>query len=233
MNVLAVESSTKACSVCLMVGEKSYLEYELAPQKHANLMLPMVEKVMQDAGLDADKIDLLAYSEGPGAFTGIRIATGVIQGLGLGWQKPVLAVSTLEALAWQGYQKTAHTNWLACLDARMNEIYIQSCSIIEGVLSSTPAQLVSEAMMLETIEQQALTHGIGDIAQEYPNAVVRLSYWEDAYPKADAIASLAAQKQQQQKLGKQVSDHIPLPVYLRNNVADKQADQNKVSNKPS
>jgi len=222
MNILAVESSTQACSVALKVGDQCWLEYELAPQKHANLMLSMVEKVLADADMNSEDIDLLAYSEGPGAFTGIRIAAGVVQGLGLGWNKPIVAVSTLEALAWQGFKQNGKARWLACLDARMNEMYIQSCQIENGALSSQPAQLVSETIMLEALEQQQIENGIGDIAQEYPNAVVSFANWETAYPKADAIAALASQKHTE---GKLVEDKVPLPVYLRNNVALKKGEQ--------
>ncbi|MDG4812829.1 tRNA (adenosine(37)-N6)-threonylcarbamoyltransferase complex dimerization subunit type 1 TsaB [Hydrogenovibrio sp. 3SP14C1] len=220
MNVLAVESSTKACSVCLKAGDTVYVEFEMAPQRHANLMLPMVEKVLNQSGLTSDKIDVLAFSEGPGAFTGIRIAAGVIQGLSLGWGKPVLPVSTLEALAWQAYKETGQTEWIACLDARMKEIYVQSCHIEAGRLISTKAQLSSQQQLLEMLKTNTIKNGVGDIEPEYPEIVSMFENWHGAYPSAEAIADIAQQRFDQAKA---LDEEIPLPVYLRNNVADKPA----------
>ena len=220
MNVLAVESSTKACSVCLKVDEKAYVEFEMAPQRHANLMLPMVEKVLNQSGITPDDIHALAFSEGPGAFTGIRIAAGVTQGLALGWGRPVLAVSTLEALAWQAYKDTNQTDWVSCLDARMKEIYVQSCHIEAGRLISTQAQLLSQESLLETLKNSAIKNGVGDIETEYPDVVGVFETWQSAYPSAEAIADIAQQRLDQAKM---LEEEIPLPVYLRNDVADKPA----------
>ncbi|RUM91805.1 MAG: tRNA (adenosine(37)-N6)-threonylcarbamoyltransferase complex dimerization subunit type 1 TsaB [Thiomicrospira sp.] len=220
MNVLAVESSTKACSVCLKLGDKVYVEFEMAPQRHANLMLPMVEKVLNQSGVTPDQIHALAFSEGPGAFTGIRIAAGVTQGLALGWEKPVLSVSTLEALAWQAYKETQQTDWVACLDARMKEIYVQSCHIEAGQLMSTQAQLLSQEQLLETLKNSAIKNGVGDIDTEYPDVVSVFETWQSAYPSAEAIADIAQQRLDQAKM---LEEEIPLPVYLRNDVADKPA----------
>lgn len=218
MNVLAVESSTKACSVCLKVGDTSYIEFEMAPQRHANLMLPMVEKVLNQSGIAPEAIDVLAFSEGPGAFTGIRIAAGVVQGLALGWKKPVLPVSTLEALAWQAYKETHQLEWLACLDARMKEIYVQTCHIEGDRLSSDEAQLVSQQQLLEMFKNNPVKNGIGDIEVEYPEVVNVFEHWQSAYPSAEAIADIAQQRSNQAKM---LEEEIPLPVYLRNDVADK------------
>lgn len=222
MNVLAVESSTQACSVSLIWQGQIYTEFEMAPQKHANLMLPMVETVMQQAKANSDELDALAYSEGPGAFTGIRIAAGVVQGLALGWDKPVISVSTLEALVWQAYQQHGETKWLACLDARMKEIYVQACHIEQDKLISQPAQMLSETDVSELITASAQENGVGDIAKEYPNLPAQFQQWQDAYPSAEAIAQLATQRQEQAKT---LEEEIPVPVYLRNNVAVKKSEQ--------
>lgn len=220
MNILAVESSTKACSVCLKAGESAYVEFEMAPQRHANLMLPMVEKVLGQSGIAPEAIDMLAFSEGPGAFTGIRIAAGVVQGLALGWKKPVLPVSTLEALAWQAYKQNQETEWFACLDARMKEIYVQSCHIVKNRLTSGTAQLVSQQKLLEILKNSPIKNGVGDIEFEYPDAVKIFDHWQNAYPSAEAIADIAQQRVDQAKT---LEEEIPLPVYLRNDVADKPA----------
>lgn len=217
MNILAIETSTKACSAALWRDGEIFELFELAPQKHANRILTMVEEVLKSAGIAKDEVDILAFGEGPGAFTGIRIAAGVIQGLALGLQKPVVAVSSLEALIWQGHVETKSTQATAFLDARMKEVYIQSGQIIEGKLHSEKTVLMPVAEALKVpLEEDAL--GVGDIMAEYPELASRFQRWESAYPAASAIAEIASQRTEQ---AAPIDEEIPLPVYLRNNVADK------------
>lgn len=218
MNVLAVESSTKACSVSLRLGHESFTEFKMAPQQHANLLLTMVESVLEAAGCDETSIDVLAFSEGPGAFTGVRIAAGVVQGLALGWNKPVQAVSTLEALAWQGFQQTGQADWVALLDARMHEVYMQTCHIEAGILASEKALLLSEQIVHEKITESQVVNGIGDIQSVYPELAGVFDLWLDQYPSAEAIAVIA---QQRPNNSYDLAQQLPMPVYLRNNVADK------------
>ncbi len=216
--ILAVETSTQACSACLKQGDEVYLEYELAPQKHADRLLPMVDSVLKQAGIRPGQIDALAFGEGPGAFTGIRIASGVIQGLAFAWEKPVVSVSTLEALAWQGYQASGQTQWWACLDARMQELYLQACRVESDRLVSEPAQLVSETNALTLISNSGISQGAGDIDSVFPNVKATFKHWESVLPSAQAIADIAAQRPEQ-TFG--VEEQLPMPVYLRNDVADK------------
>lgn len=218
--ILAVEASTQACSACLKYGDEIYLEYELAPQKHADRLLPMVDSVLKQAGIRPGQIDALAFGEGPGAFTGIRIASGVIQGLAFAWEKPVVSVSTLEALAWQGYQASGQTQWWACLDARMQELYLQACRVESGQLVSESPQLVSEPKALTLIADSGISQGAGDIDTVFPNVKATFNHWESVLPSAQAIAEIAAQRPEQ---AFDVEEKLPMPVYLRNDVADKKA----------
>lgn len=218
-NVLAVEASTKACSVALIFDGEMYSEFQLAPQKHAELMLPMVQSVLQKAGISGTEIDILAFSEGPGAFTGVRVAAGVVQGLALGWDKPVVSISTLEALAWQALDNVqSHQSCLACLDARMQEIYIQSCEIKDGVLVSKPAELISYDVLKNRLLEQQDAFGTGDIEETYPELSMLFKGWQQAYPSATSVAQLAIQKSADAMF---LSEALPMPVYLRNNVANK------------
>jgi len=226
MNVLAVQSSTQACSVSLRIGQRSFTEFKMAPQQHANLILPMVNAVLEQAQCDEKSIDVLAFSEGPGAFTGVRIAAGVVQGLAFGWQKPVQAVSSLEAMAWQAYQDHGEIEWAALLDARMHEVYLQVCRIQSEKLVSEPPQLLSEAATLEQLEASRIKQGVGDIQTVYPQLTARFNLWVDLYPSAEAVAIIA---QQRSKASYDLSEKLPMPVYLRNNVADKpKAKRNKL-----
>jgi len=225
LTILAVESSTKACSVSLLHQGVNYTQFEIAPQQHANLMLGMVETVLKQAALAPEKIDFLALCEGPGAFTGVRIAAGVIQGLAYGWEKPVVSVSSLEALAWQAYQQSGSEKdqkIIACLDARMNELYLQTCKVEAGVFYSNPPQMLGLEKAENVIQQANIDVGIGDIAEEFPAISSLFKNWQEAYPSAEYVAQIATQRKDEAKL---LSEEIPLPLYLRNNVAVKKGVQ--------
>lgn len=222
LTVLAVESSTKACSVSLFHHDVSYTEFAIAPQQHANMMLGMVESVLKQAVLEPAQIDLLALCEGPGAFTGVRIATGVIQGLAYGWEKPVVSVSSLEALAWQAYQQDGSEKVIACLDARMKELYLQECKVEAGVLHSNPPQMLGLEKAEKMILDANIDDGIGDIAEEFPTISSLFKNWQQAFPSAEYVAQIAEQRKEKAKT---LTEEIPLPLYLRNNVAFKKGEQ--------
>ncbi len=120
-SILALDTSTEACSVALQIGGDLYERRQIAPRKHAELILPMVEDVLKASSSKLTDLDAFAFGRGPGAFTGVRIAVGVIQGLALGAGLPVIPVSSLATLAQGVSDKQVHI--FAAIDARMGEIY--------------------------------------------------------------------------------------------------------------
>lgn len=120
MKILAIDTSTEACSVAILKDGKVYTHFDLKPQKHGEVILDMIESVCRSSELSLDDIDVFAYGKGPGSFTGLRIAASVLQGLAFAKQKPAIGISTLQALAQQSDSKQ---EILASLDARMGEIY--------------------------------------------------------------------------------------------------------------
>jgi len=124
MNILAIETATEACSASLIMSDRLITRFELAPREHTKLLLPMMEEVLKEAGITLKEVDAIAFSRGPGAFTGLRIAAGVAQGVALSIDKPVIPVSTLEALALQATKDNYQQETIvAALDARMGEVY--------------------------------------------------------------------------------------------------------------
>jgi tRNA threonylcarbamoyladenosine biosynthesis protein TsaB len=119
VKILALETSTEYCSVALLLGGQCLTREVRAGQRHSELLLPMVDEVLAEGGVTLRTLDAIAFGEGPGSFTGLRIACGVAQGLALGADLPVAGVSTLAALA----QAAASPQVIACLDARMGEVY--------------------------------------------------------------------------------------------------------------
>jgi len=131
MNILAIDTATEACSVALQLENVTVSRFEVCPQQHSQRLLPMVDEVLKEAGVSLNELDLLAFGRGPGSFTGVRIATGMIQGLALGTGLKVAGVSTLEAMAREvaaSLNKTTPSNNAAqfiavASDARMGEVY--------------------------------------------------------------------------------------------------------------
>ncbi|HJT51439.1 MAG TPA: tRNA (adenosine(37)-N6)-threonylcarbamoyltransferase complex dimerization subunit type 1 TsaB [Nitrosospira sp.] len=119
MKILALDTSGEYCSIALLQDHEILTQEVLAQQRHSELVLPMVQQVLDEAGLSLVQLDGIAFGAGPGSFTGLRIACGVAQGLAFGADLPVVGVSTLEALA----QETGAPRVISALDARMHEIY--------------------------------------------------------------------------------------------------------------
>src|SRR6187455_1632322 len=94
MNLLALDTATEACSAALLIGGEVIERSEIAPRRHAELILPMIESLLGEAGISRRQIDAIAVGRGPGAFTGVRLAISVAQGLALGLDVPVLPVSS-------------------------------------------------------------------------------------------------------------------------------------------
>ena len=124
-NILALDSSTDACAVALSVNGVLTSRFEIATQSHTQRLLPMVEELLAEQRLALADLDALAFGRGPGSFTGLRICTGIIQGLAYGANLPVIPVSTLEAMALGFYRANPSMNapLLVALDARMDEVY--------------------------------------------------------------------------------------------------------------
>lgn len=218
MNVLAIETSTAHCAVSI-VGDGLCVSLQAhAPQQHAQLILPMVKQLLAESGLSADDIDALAFGEGPGAFTGLRIAAGVVQGLALGWNKPVIAVSSLQAMAYQAFEHTGQLEWLACLDARMGEVYTQFCEFDASgqLLNCSTAELVKADNITDNISARPGCNGVGDITLGYPQQVALFASWLDTVPNAQAVAQLARQRPDK---AFSLEQQIPQPLYLRPSVS--------------
>ena len=123
MNLLALDTATEACSAALCRDGSVTARYEVAPRDHTRLVLPMVEGLLRDAGLAPGDLDALAFGRGPGSFTGVRIATSVVQGIALGAGLPVVGVSSLAAIAQRAWREHQASPVMVCLDARMGEVY--------------------------------------------------------------------------------------------------------------
>ena len=127
--ILALETSGGRCSAALLVGDAVHEREVVAPRGHAELLLPMVEQLLAEAGLALKDCDAIAFGRGPGSFTGVRIATSVAQGLAYGAGLPLTPVSGLAALARGAWRRRGTRRVYAALDARMHEVYLAAYEI--------------------------------------------------------------------------------------------------------
>lgn len=225
-SILALDTSTEACSVALLHAGETREDFAIIPRQHAAELLPRVEKLLSDSGVSLSALDAIAFGRGPGSFTGLRIAAGVTQGLAFGLDIPVLPVSTLAALAWQSYQENGIEYVLGCLDARIEEVYWGAFSVNdEGVSACSEEQLCRpEAMDINTIRQGMPTAGMWSGAgngwqfrEAMPSTLQALLQRVSGQelPRAFAIARLGLREYRE---GRAISAELAAPIYLRDKV---------------
>jgi tRNA threonylcarbamoyladenosine biosynthesis protein TsaB len=206
----AFETSTEWCSVALWRdGELSAIE-QRAANRHGELALPMLERLLAAAGLKAAHLEAIAFGAGPGSFTGLRIACGIAQGLAFARGLPVLGVSSLEAIA----EECGAPRVVACLDARMGEVYYSALEM-RGTRweEVVPAQCVAPAAAPRPPGEGWVGCGNGFAA--CGTMGLRLVYPE-IHPGAAAVARLAAPRL---AANEGVDAARAAPIYLRDKVA--------------
>jgi len=230
VKILAIETATEACSAALSIGGDIVEKYQLAPRQHTKLILPMMDDLLNQAGISLSQLDALAFGRGPGAFTGVRIAAAVIQGAAFGANLPVVPVSTLAALAQQGLDECDDPLAFTALDARMDEVYWGVFQRDEaGLAESMINEKVVAAGEVELPQERAgCGIGLGMGWQRYDDDLCRRSgtrisrIESQRYPKAAEVARLAVKAFE---LNQAVPAEQALPVYLRDNVAKKKSER--------
>ena len=217
MKILALDTSTEYCSVALWRDRDVDARDARAGQRHSELLLPMIDELLVRHGLRVNDLDGIAYGQGPGSFTGLRIACGVTQGLALGASLPVVGISTLLALAHAARAERA----VCCLDARMGEIYHAAYAGAVGQWSVVEAPVLCAPDEAPPLPAGAWTGcGSGFAAHE---AALKRRYggqlsaiMPQLYPHARDIVQLAVREFEQ---GKGVPAGQAAPLYLRDKLA--------------
>ena len=229
MKILAIDTSTAACSAALNIDNQIVVHFKIAPQGHSELILEQCNELLAKAELIPNQLDAIAFGRGPGSFTGLRIAAGVTQGIAFATDLPVIGVSTLAAQAQKICLSHPDHLYFSAIDARMKEIYW-------GVYQLGDNQLV-ELQGDEAINRPSdidyhkadTVIGVGSAWKEYPSDLEialkssKISHiYPEILPSAEEIALLAAYKLQH---GDVLDAEKAIPVYLRNDVAKKAIKQ--------
>ena len=231
MILLAIETSTEACSVAVLRGDEVLERFEVAPRRHAELVLPWCGEVLDQAGVARSQLDAIAVGRGPGAFTGVRLGIAVAQGLALGLDRPLVPVSTLAVLAMEAARlagDAGSSRVLATLDARMQEVYAGSFALEGGDVRALDAETVGppDAVTLPCHGDDGAGDngwvGVGTGLAAMDGALAtrlgaRLQATDPtALPRAGGLARLAVRAWAR---GEAVAPHEVEPAYLRNQVA--------------
>lgn len=224
MKLLALDTATEWCSVALWQDGEILDREANAERAHGGQVLSLIDAVLAEAGIGLGALDALAFGRGPGAFTGLRLAASVTQGLAFAAGLPVIPVSDLRALAQQLLSRPHQdARVLVCHDARMGEVYWAGFRSLGGrAQPDTPEYVAAPKNMLDAAAAwlgAGLANGAGSGFAAYPELSVlrpRLQVVRaDIHPRAQEIAWLAAGD----GLGLAVPPEQALPVYVRDNVA--------------
>jgi tRNA threonylcarbamoyladenosine biosynthesis protein TsaB len=222
MKLLAIESATTACSVALWLDGELHERHEIAPRRHAEWLLPWCDELLAAAAIDRNQLDAVAFGSGPGAFTGLRIACSIAQGVAFALDLPVVAVSTLEALALTAYQADGGERWLTAIDARMGEIYWAGWSVgSDGATRCLIEEQLGDAQSVDlpvSGEWRGCGSGWQAAGEPLANRCGPLihSTLPGLAPRAAMVAEIAARRLAAGELGE--VDGLALPHYLRDRV---------------
>jgi tRNA threonylcarbamoyladenosine biosynthesis protein TsaB len=239
MKLLAIETATEALSVAVNVDGQTREKFAIAPRQHAELCLPWCDELLAEAGVRKSELDVIAVGRGPGAFTGVRLAMSLVQGMALALDKPVIALSTLQILAMRakklpGFDSAQHSI-IAAIDARMDEIYcahyvfeqdqlklvgdeviVRNNEFPTAFVANRPIAIVGTGLNAGPWREVAKQH-LGDCYQESLTEAAAL-------PHASDLVELALQAY---KRGEAQDPANIEPAYLRNKVALTLKEQGK------
>lgn len=224
LNVLCVDTSTEACSVAVLCSTESKQtisdHFMLAPREHTQKILPTIEQVVKQAGLTLSDIDVIAYGRGPGSFTGVRIGISIAQGLAYGIEKPIVGVSTLQAMSQEAFKTAQVKHVYAAIDARMGEVYFAHYSLVDNLMTLVDEEIVIKPDDLLarslSVEEGSVLVGTGWAA--YPQLI---EYFNNAkhldinFPNAKYMLDQVVQSVSNNEA---VAPELATPVYLRDKV---------------
>ncbi|MEO1890157.1 MAG: tRNA (adenosine(37)-N6)-threonylcarbamoyltransferase complex dimerization subunit type 1 TsaB [Candidatus Thioglobus sp.] len=212
MNLLAIDTCTEVCSVSLYTDGVKVSRFVKGVEKSSGLILPLCDEVFAEVDIAVADLDSIIYTKGPGAFTGVRMCIGVVQGMSLAHDIPTMGFSTLELVGFGATKKYNCDKVAVALDARMGEVYWGVYQ--DQKLSNESLKNPSEVDVLNQ-DFIGIGTGWGVYAAELSKQTGVNRSISDFYPKAENLIDLYLNQNSAD------TDELPLPTYLRNNVAQK------------
>jgi tRNA threonylcarbamoyladenosine biosynthesis protein TsaB len=222
--ILALDTSTENCSAALYVDGQVLAREIESPREHTKRILPMVDSLLTEAGLKLNQLDGLAFGRGPGSFTGVRIGTGIAQGLAFGADLPMLPISTLAAMAQGAHRLYQANDVLPAIDARMGEIYFAHYRLNKaGIMTLIDSEIVVKPdVLIANFDHPEISfHTLGTGWQTYAEQLTTLSASRLTpcpgiqFPSAEDMLVLAAADLTN---GLAVAVEDAMPVYVRDTV---------------
>jgi tRNA threonylcarbamoyladenosine biosynthesis protein TsaB len=214
--ILAIETSTELASVAVVRNEEAFVRESAGVQTHSQSVLPMVQALLNEAGLRIADCDAIAFGSGPGSFTGVRTACGITQGLAFASGLPVVPVVTLQAMAQACYGLHGKTEVVALLDARMEEIYWAQYRFDGRWQTVVEPTLAAPVAVQPVGPATACGNGLAAYPNAFESHVFADKIGEIRGPHALHVARLALQAYVR---GEAVEAKLAQPLYLRNKVA--------------
>jgi tRNA threonylcarbamoyladenosine biosynthesis protein TsaB len=222
MRLLAIDTSSEACSAALQDGEVITEQHRIEPREHTRILLPMIRQLLDENGLAVKDLDAVVLGNGPGSFIGMRISASVAQGLCFGAGLPLVPVSSLAAIAAEVIESEGADKIAVAQDARMNEVYFAAY-----VADSRGLPLAQGSEAIVSVERRDLLQGTGWTAggggwQRYPQLALGFAaaiatasrIW---HPRARYLLKLGAASYEQ---GQSIDAAGLQPAYLRTKVAE-------------
>ena len=228
MRILGIDTATESCSAALLLERRLLERAQRLERAHAQVILPMVDELLAEGGAPLGTLDAIAFGRGPGAFTGVRLAATVAQGLAFGAGVPVVPVSDLRALAQRAFDEDRALAWvLVCTDARMREVYWacfeRSSDTFAGPCGeervSPPADVRLPSAWGPAGQGAGRLAGVGSGFAAYPELCGKFPFdvvMEGRLPRAAEVVQLAVREV---AAGRVFPPEQALPVYLRDDVA--------------
>ena len=215
MNILAIDTCTDVASLTLYSSGVKTSRKVSNIAKSSGHILKLCDEVFSEADTKLSEVDFIAYTKGPGAFTGVRMCIGVVQGLSLACNIPTLGFSTLELLGYRASKKFNTQKVASAIDARMGEVYW--AVYLEGIVKS---ERICKPEQVDKLSAEFV--GVGSGWKIYKDSLIKASEIKcvepDFYPDSSDLVDLSILSID---LGKKVTHELPQPTYLRNNVAQK------------
>lgn len=220
MNLLALDTSTVACSVALQCGDALAFRHAEEPRAHTRLLLPIIKELLAEAGIQVSDLDAVILGNGPGSFIGIRIAASVAQGLCFGAATDLVPVSSLEAVAAAVFENDDCQRVLVAQDARMHEVYLAGYERgVDGLPIEFMPLCLHGAARLENLPQDCCAAGAGwsQHGELWETNRDQLSGRVDPdYPHARDLLRIGAARREQ---GAAIAPERLQPAYVRERVA--------------